>query len=172
MQQKSTCGPAPSCSPDPATSLRRRRIDLDHDYEGLVAAQRKSWEINFPDDLFWESVFRSSVRGAARRGEVFVYERHGMVVGWLWLDLARPLAGVHIRHIQVAEPYWGRGYGRSIVSDAIAIAMDRGAPRLTLNVTKENARAMNLYEGLGFETIEDFGQRQRMSLELDAVDLL
>jgi ribosomal protein S18 acetylase RimI-like enzyme len=155
--------------------LRRRPLDPDSDYTGMVEAQRKSWDINFPDDYFSESIFRASVRSAARRGEVFVYELEGgdgsvALIGWLWLDLARPRAAVHIRHIQVAEEHWGQGFGRQIMEDAMDIAVARGARVLTLNVTKSNARAMNLYESLGFEVKEDCGPRQKMRLALDPED--
>ena len=136
----------------------------------MVEAQRQSWEINFPDDYFSESIFGASVRSAARRGEVFVYELKGEVIGWLWLDLGRPRAAVHIRHIQVAQKHWGKGFGRQIMEDAMTIAVKRGARALTLNVTKSNARAMNLYEGLGFEVEEDSGSRQKMRLWLDLED--
>jgi ribosomal protein S18 acetylase RimI-like enzyme len=85
----------------------------------------------------------------------------------LWLDLGRPRAAVHVRHIQVAQEHWGQGFGRQIMEDAMAIAVARGARALTLNVTKSNARAMNLYESLGFEVQEDSGSRQKMRLTLD-----
>jgi ribosomal protein S18 acetylase RimI-like enzyme len=160
--------------------LRRRPLDPDSDYTGMVEAQRESWEINFPDDYFSESIFRASVRSAARRGEVFVYELEGgdvpvpdvpvAIIGWLWLDLGRPRAAVHIRHIQVAQEHWGKGFGRQIMEDAMALAVARGARALTLNVTKSNARAMNLYESLGFEVKEDSGPRQKMRLALDHED--
>jgi ribosomal protein S18 acetylase RimI-like enzyme len=150
--------------------LRRRPLDLDSDYTGLVEAQRESWEINFPDDYFSESIFSASLRSAVRRGEVFVYELEGEVAAWLWLDLGRPRSAVHIRHIQVAREHWGKGFGRQVIEDAMAIAIARGARALTLNVTKSNARAMNLYEGLGFEAEEDEGSRQKMRLALDPDD--
>ncbi len=155
--------------------LRRRPLDPDSDYTGMVEAQRKSWEINFPDDYFSESIFCASVRSAARRGEVFVYELEGgdgsvAVIAWLWLDLGRPRAAVHIRHIQVAQEHWGKGFGRQIMEDVMALAVARGARALTLNVTKSNARAMNLYESLGFEVKEDSGSRQKMCLALDLDD--
>ncbi len=148
--------------------MRRRPLDPDRDYPAMADAQRESWEINFPGEVFVESIFRSSVLAAARRGEVFVYEEDGETVGWLWLDLARPRAGVHIRHVQVVRELWGKGYGRRLLEDAMAIAKARGARALTLNVTKSNTRAMDLYESLGFEIEEDNGPRQFMRLELDA----
>ena len=151
--------------------LRRRPFEPNSDCAALVDAQRQSWEINFPDDYFSESILSASVRSAARRGEVFVYELEGAAVGWLWLDLGRPRASVHLRHVQVVEAHWGKGFGRRIMEDAMAIALARGGRTLTLNVTKSNARAMSLYESLGFEVEEDHGSRQKMRLALDPADI-
>ncbi|MBC7237978.1 MAG: GNAT family N-acetyltransferase, partial [Chloroflexi bacterium] len=119
-------------------TMERRLLDPDRDYGAMVEAQRLSWDINFPDDLFIESIFRTSLKSAVRRGEVFVYEEEGEVIGWLWLDLGRPWVAVHIRHIQVVRSRWGLGYGRRILQDAMAICREHGGRVLTLNVTKSN----------------------------------
>lgn len=148
--------------------MRRRPLRFWHDYDRLLAMQRLSWEINFPRHLFSEALFRGSLRDGARRGEVFIYEAdqpEDEIVGWLWLDFSDPET-VHIRHIQVEKAYWGRGFGRAIMQDAIALCTAQGYRAITLNVTKSNARAMALYAHLGFVVEEDNQDRQFMRLEL------
>lgn len=145
--------------------MERRAANYRRDVERLLAMQRVSWEINFAGRGFRESSFRMSLRAGIGHGDVFVYEDAGEIVGWLWLD--RYDAGIiHIRHIQVARDHWGRGIGRRIMEDAIATAQDEGRSAVTLNVTKSNARAVHLYESLGFRVISDEGERQRMKLDV------
>ena len=145
--------------------MERRAADYRRDAERLLALQHVSWTINFPGRAFRESSFRVSLRAGIDHGDVFVYEDEGQVVAWLWLD--RYEAGtVHIRHLQVVEERWGEGIGRRLVEDAIAIAREEGRRAVTLNVTKSNRRAMNLYAGMGFRMVADEGERQRMKLDL------
>jgi ribosomal protein S18 acetylase RimI-like enzyme len=146
--------------------MDRRLVDVDRDHEQLLAMQRRSWEINFPGELFYEAAFLGSLRSSARRGQVYVYEMEGNLVGWLWLDLAPSQYQAHIRHIQVEEEYWGQGLGRAILEDAIALCAQRRCEEITLNVTKANQRAMALYASLGFVLDEDDGARQRMRLAI------
>ena len=146
--------------------MQRRRVEWFRDYSELLAMQRLSWKINFGDNSLSEDAFRTSLRSAVRRNGVWVYEVDGELVGWLWLDVHSPLVGVHIRHVQVRKAHWGRGIGRRIVEDAIAICVERKHHKITLNVTKSNLRAMRLYAGLGFVVEEDRGARQSMKLKI------
>jgi len=140
---------------------------MEKDYPALLAMQKVSWEINFPDREFYEHLFFTSLSTAVRRGDVYVYENGGQVVGWLWLDWSTPRV-CHIRHIQVQEAHWGQGLGRSILEDAMVLAAARGRKSLTLNVTKSNRRAMTLYEHAGLLLDEDQGERQMMRIRLNA----
>lgn len=146
--------------------MKRRAVDIERDYERLLAVHRGSWHINFPGQEFSESAFRSSLRSAAQHDEIYVYEHEDELVGWLWLDTHTAQESGHIRHIQVVRDYWGEGYGKRIMWDAIATCMERGCRAVTLNVTKSNARAMALYSALKFVVEEDFGERQRMRLDM------
>ncbi|MBM3188332.1 MAG: GNAT family N-acetyltransferase [Chloroflexi bacterium] len=144
----------------------RRALDMERDYPTLLAMQRLSWEINFPRLDFSGSAFRRSLESGARHDEIYVYEAEGEIVAWLWLDVAAPGRNGHIRHIQVAQSYWGMQVGRQLIDDAVAVCLERGCRSLTLNVTKANERAMSLYQSVGFVVVEDNGERQRMRLAL------
>ncbi len=142
--------------------MERRAVDLESDYPALARMQRVSWEINFPGEPFVESAFRHALERAAPSGDVLVYEQGSEIVGWLWLDWRVGRERAHIRHLQVAQSYWGRGYGRYLVQDAFRMARQKGRREITLNVTKSNERAMRLYAGNGFVARQDLGDRLHM----------
>lgn len=146
--------------------MERRLLEFERDREKLVLMQRLSREINFPGLAYNEQAFRQSLCSAVRRGQIYVYEIDGELVGYLWVDLAKPKTGAHVRHVQVAEAHWGEGLGRAIMEDAIAMCTERRCQAITLNVTKSNRRAVSLYSRLGFVPVEDHGDRQRMRLVL------
>lgn len=147
-------------------ALERRRMDVSSDTDRLLAMHRVSWKINFPGRHLDEWVFASSLEASARRGNVYVYECEGELVAWLWMGYpGRDTA--HVRHVQVAQAYWGRGIARRVMYDAMRLGLERGCRYLTLAVTKSNARAMALYDHLGFRPTADEGARQHMRLDLE-----
>jgi len=147
--------------------MHRRLVELERDYDQLLAMQRQSFPINFPGRAFRPLSFDTALRSSVEYGEVYAYEVEGQLVGWLWLDWSDFGVG-HIRHIQVARAHWGQGYGRAIMEDAIRIVAEAGREAVTLNVTKSNKRAMALYTSLGFAVMEDYGDRQYMRLDIGA----
>ena len=146
--------------------MERRVVDLRRDYPALLALQRQSWGINFPGEPFVESAFRHALERSASSGNVYVYQEGQELVGWLWLDWRVGRERAHIRHLQVAEAYWGRGVGRELVEDAFRLARAKGRREITLNVTKSNERAMQLYASSGFVIKQDMGDRLYMGCNL------
>ncbi|MFD7529800.1 GNAT family N-acetyltransferase [Streptomyces sp. NPDC059849] len=55
-----------------------------------------------------------------------------------------------VADIEVAEPYQGRGIGRTLMSHAIDWARERGAGHVWLEVTNNNAPAIRIYQRMGF----------------------
>ena len=147
--------------------MERRVVELPSDYPALAAMQRLSWDINFPGEPFVESAFRHALERSASAGMCWYTWRTVTVVGWLWLDWRIGSERAHIRHLQVARAYWGRGYGRWLVQDALGMARTRGRVEITLNVTKSNERAMRLYAGNGFVPKQDLGDRLHMRCALE-----
>ena len=77
----------------------------------------------------------------------------GKVVGLAGFD--RVGAREKIRHrasfgISIGREYWGLGIGRAMTEVCIACAKDAGYAQLELDAVKENARAIALYQSLGF----------------------
>jgi GNAT superfamily N-acetyltransferase len=125
---------------------------------------RASWTLNFPNTPYNERLLSGILHGVGTQ-RVHIYEQEGEFVGWLWLE-AQPGAEGHVRHVQVLRERWGEGLGRRIMLDAIELCRAAHCRRLTLNVTKANARARSLYASLGFKISQDRGTRQSMVLSL------
>jgi ribosomal protein S18 acetylase RimI-like enzyme len=52
--------------------------------------------------------------------------------------------------IYLDPPHWGRGIGRDLLQDALAILRDRGFDSITLWVLEDNTRTRRFYEKAGF----------------------
>ena len=126
-------------------------IDGFHRCVGLIARERKY--LGLVDSPPIEST-RAFVRSVAEgNGAHFVaIDAAGDVVGWC--DIARPpLEG--FRHcgrlgMGLLPHAQGRGLGRRLAEVAIDAARARGVERVELEVFASNARAVRLYERLGF----------------------
>jgi ribosomal protein S18 acetylase RimI-like enzyme len=57
--------------------------------------------------------------------------------------------------IFVHQAYQGRGIGTELVKQVVAYAADREYGELLLSVSEENERAIDVYEGVGFEIDDD-----------------
>ena len=62
----------------------------------------------------------------------------------------------HLAQLAVAPDYQGRGLGRRILSRVIERLSDMGYDRLSLMVSRDNHRALDLYRSMGFEQVIAF----------------
>ena len=60
--------------------------------------------------------------------------------------------------ISILKEYWGLGLGRALAEACIECAKEAGYSQMELNVIAENARAVSLYQSLGFV---EFGRNPR-----------
>lgn len=89
----------------------------------------------------------------------------GSCVGVSWLGLTHPRGApdcAFIYDIEVDEAYRGAGYGRALLAAAEDAVRSRGVGRLELNVFRDNARAIRLYETSGYRVVT---QQMRKSLD-------
>ncbi len=82
----------------------------------------------------------------------YLIARHlGKIIGyagmWIVLDEA------HVTNVGVLPEYRGEGIGELLMRSLIAMAKNRGAKKMTLEVRKNNYVAQNLYSKLGFEPV-------------------
>lgn len=57
--------------------------------------------------------------------------------------------------ISIEKAYWGKGLGKVMTEVSIALAKEAGYEQMELQVVADNARAIHLYQSLGFE---EFGR--------------
>lgn len=78
------------------------------------------------------------------------------LAGILTLTVVRPRIA-HIPQVGVGPNYQGMGIGTAIMEAAFRDLAAEGYEQVTLTVTDANARAVRLYERLGFESFKTFG---------------
>jgi ribosomal-protein-alanine N-acetyltransferase len=72
----------------------------------------------------------------------------------------------YITFVATAQDARRKGIGFSLVSHVLNISRRRGFKCCRLEVRKENAAAISLYESIGFVTVEDHGAKYLMSIEV------
>ena len=96
---------------------------------------------------------RAFLGGVRERGELFLVARvDGVLAGALNLIRGRRERVTHNVElgITVQRRYWRLGIGRALIDAALAWAPAHGVTRVSLRVREDNARAIALYERLGF----------------------
>lgn len=92
------------------------------------------------------------------KGDVFLYvaESAGKVVGYVYAGMEgtdymalRGPAGA-LYDIVVDPDHRGKGIGRQLLTKALAMLKDRGAPRVVLSTAQGNEAAQHLFESAGF----------------------
>ncbi len=146
-----------------------RKMSVPEDLERVLGFQRETYELNFPG-FVWSERFREEFEHALRRAHfspnegLFVAEdASGVVVGFVWVGvLAREFqrdryVGL-VRDIYVAPNHRGKGLGKVLLRHAERFAAERGATRMTLEVTASNTAAVQLYKKQGYHV-------QRLQME-------
>lgn len=70
------------------------------------------------------------------------------------------------------EDYWGRGIGKKMITYIITISKDLKLEYIYLNVLKNNKRAINLYESMGFKFSENESTENKLFFKLHIKGLL
>lgn len=69
--------------------------------------------------------------------------------GGMWLIMDE----IHITNVAVAPEHRGQGYSKTLITDMIRYAKEKGFQHMTLEVRVSNAVAIALYEKFGFEGV-------------------
>jgi RimJ/RimL family protein N-acetyltransferase len=97
---------------------------------------------------------REFVLGNIREGYAqYVAECDGELVGWADIVPGQRTSTQHMGGLGmgVADGFRGRGIGRMLLSRAIEHCWEMGLKRIELEVFVNNARAITLYEHMGFQ---------------------
>ena len=93
-----------------------------------------------------------------RKDRYFASFENNAILGFAMLrgwdeGFSTPSFGILVHH-----KHHGRGIGKALTDHALALAREMNAPRIRLTVHRDNARAVRLYERVGFsaaETLDD-----------------
>ena len=114
-----------------------------------VGAVMRIERASFPTDAWTESAMRQTFAD----GDAFVAEDERGVVGY-GAVLAPPGSGdADVLTIAVAEAARGEGTGAALLERMVAVAAERRASRVFLEVRADNPVAQRLYATRGFEAV-------------------
>jgi putative acetyltransferase len=120
------------------------------DEDASVALWLRSWQATYPELDFasrlewWRERWRNDLTKSA---DVVIAETGGELIGFVTVD---PRA-CYLDQIVVAPEHWASGVGSAL----IAVAKQLSPSALELHVNTDNARAIRLYEKLGFSVTGD-----------------
>lgn len=113
--------------------------------EAVVEIERSS----FPDP--WSlQMFRDELQEDERRICLVLEDQgrvSGYLIGWVVLD------EFHLGNLAVRLQSRGRGQGRTLLHEALALARQRGCRLATLEVRASNQPAIELYRSFGFRSV-------------------
>ena len=122
------------------------------DEDAAIALWLRSWQATYPQLDFasrldwWRERWRNELTKSA---DIVVAETGGELIGFVTVD---PQAG-YLDQIVVAPEHWASGVGSAL----IAVAKQLSPSALELHVNIDNARAIRLYQKLGFAITGDGG---------------
>jgi ribosomal protein S18 acetylase RimI-like enzyme len=117
--------------------------------DSVARERRYLWFLEAPSAEDTAAFVRSSVKKGYPHCVALVA---GKVVGWCDIvPMERPtLAHCGALGIGVSAEYRGRGIGKALLKAVLESAKAAGLTRIELSVREDNARAIALYEKLGF----------------------
>jgi ribosomal protein S18 acetylase RimI-like enzyme len=143
----------------------RRALPQEYEEAGRVTALAYR-EFVRPEDDDWDRYLEriADVGGRAGRTVVLVAVEDGRILGSATLELEGrteereppvPPDEAHLRMLGVHPQARRRGVARMLMEASIDEARRAGKRRLTLNTTHRMRAAQAMYEGLGFDRMED-----------------
>lgn len=99
-----------------------------------------------------EAAFQPIFYDLITRESLFVFEKGGLMAGMCKL-MPQKFRNNHIIYlggVAIDPDHKGKGWGREMLAEALDLAKERGYTRVELTVATVNARAIALYESMGF----------------------
>ena len=120
-----------------------RQMELD-DLDEVMAIEKSLFTVPWTETGFFSFLLRDDTM-------FLVAEDRQNIVGYCGVVMV--LDQGDITNVGVLESCQGCGVGRQLVQALIAKTQERGVPCLYLEVRESNARAIGLYESLGFKKV-------------------
>ena len=142
--------------PSSVGRLRGRKVALRLRRAGLEDAEviARITAAAFDDPV--EMVRRNVERGLnAPNQRYFVAEMEGEPIGTLRVGEHEPT--VYVTAFGVLPGLQGRGYGRQMLSDIVAMLVNEGRNDIRIEVETNNRNALSLYESCGFKVTSTYG---------------
>lgn len=123
--------------------------------QGLAEYEKLAHECIATEDLLREHLF-----GERSYAEVLIGEFEGKAVGFALFFhtfstfLARP--GIYLEDLFIRPEWRGRGFGRALLEELAALALQRGCGRLEWAVLDWNEPAIRFYRRLGAEPLDEW----------------
>lgn len=116
----------------------------EFDLEAVLLIEQSSFPVPWKREHFLHEI-------QAQHSFPFVAEYDGGIAGYVCLMSLFEEA--QILDIAVAPDQRGRGLGRLLMEKALAVAHEKGAEIMALEVRESGAAAIELYQALGFERV-------------------
>lgn len=122
------------------------------DLDGIMLIENRS----FPTDAWSAETMAAEL--ATPHGRYLVDEHEGVVIGYGGVRALPGSPDADIQTIALLAEHRGQGRGRALLRALLAVARERGAREVFLEVRADNPTAAGLYLAEGFEEI---GRRPR-----------
>jgi [ribosomal protein S18]-alanine N-acetyltransferase len=122
------------------------------DLDGIMLIEHRS----FPTDAWSAETMAAEL--ASPHGRYLVDDHDGAVIGYGGVRALQGSPDADIQTIALLAEYRGQGRGRALLRALLAVARERGAREIFLEVRADNPTAESLYLAEGFEEI---GRRPR-----------
>jgi ribosomal protein S18 acetylase RimI-like enzyme len=117
-------------------------------YREMISAEQIEYMLAW---MYSEEAIRQDLRDGARYE---VIARDGEPIGYLACGPHGDGAEWKLHKLYVLPEYHGHGFGQQAIAHVCKITAASGARRLSLNVNKQNHRALQAYERAGFHIAE------------------
>ncbi|MBB5172627.1 ribosomal-protein-alanine N-acetyltransferase [Texcoconibacillus texcoconensis] len=122
----------------------RIRMMEESDLEDVLLVEHESFQKPWSKNAFLNELHINKF------AHYLVVECDGRVIGYcgLWVIIDE----AHITNIAILSHYRRQGYGQRLLKEALQLARNKGAERLSLEVRVSNLGAQAMYQNFGFQT--------------------
>ena len=122
--------------------LKTRKMTVE-DIDRVFEIESQSFKTPWSKESFYTEVKENTLATYL----VLTLDETVIGFGGMWLIMDE----IHSTNVAVAPEHRGQGYSKTLITDMIRYAKEKGFQHMTLEVRVSNAVAIALYEKFGFE---------------------